>query len=221
MIGRFSDDQTVAREVNTLSISLKDPVANVQLPYTTMEGIWKKAASLVSELNATVPAPGLGPKETMVKSKSGTTPHLISVNGVKYECDDKCPQFKSIKLCSHTVAVSEVNGELKQFINWFKTKGSCDSPNLMELRMNGMPAGAGRKPGKVTKKKQTSKCAVPSDDNRLPLDTNSQSQPIIQRNCDPNSYCVSTAPELCSTSTNTAQWQSPKLCITKWIAINK
>ena len=63
-------------------------VANVQLPYTTMKGTWKKAASLVAELNAIVPAPGLGPKEKMVKSKSGTTSHLISVNGVKYECDN-------------------------------------------------------------------------------------------------------------------------------------
>jgi len=48
------------------------------LPYTTVEGIWKKAASLVTEANAIIPAPGLGQKDKMVKSKSGSTPHLVS-----------------------------------------------------------------------------------------------------------------------------------------------
>ena len=116
----------------------------------------------------------------MVKSKSGSTPHLISVNGFKYECDDKCPHFKSIKLCSHTVAASEVNGELKEFINWFKSKGSCDTPNLMQLGIHGMPAGAGRKAGKLAKKKQTSKRTTPTDDNRVALDTTPRFQHQMQ-----------------------------------------
>jgi len=75
----------------------------------------------------------------MVKSKSGSAPHLISVNGFKYECDDKCPHFRSVKLCSHAVAALEINGELREFMNWFKTKCSCDSPNLMQLGTHGMP----------------------------------------------------------------------------------
>ena len=115
-IGRYSitgNEQTAAGEEQTISVSLNDAIASILLPYATVEGIWKKAASLVSDVNAIVPAPGLGPKEKMVKSKSGSTPHLISVNGFKYECDDKCPHFKSIKLCSHTVAALKVNGELK------------------------------------------------------------------------------------------------------------
>ena len=159
-----------------------------------MEGIWKKATSLVSEVNAIAPAPGLGPKEKMVKSKSGSTPHLISVNGVKYECDNKCPHFKSIKLCSHTVAVSEVNGELREFISWFKTKKGSDSPNLMQLGMHAMPAGAGRKPGKVAKKKQTSKRAAPSDDNRVPLDTTPRFQALMQGNYNSNTAVSSGSP---------------------------
>ena len=76
-IGRFAGEQSAGGEVQTLSVCLKDAVASTHLPYTTVEGIWKKATLLVSEVNAVVPAPGLGPKEKMVKSKSGSTPHLI------------------------------------------------------------------------------------------------------------------------------------------------
>jgi len=94
-----------------------------------------------------VPAPGLGQRDKIVKSKSGCTPHLESVKGFKYECDDKCPHFKSIHLCSHTVVAAEINHELKAFIN---AKSSCDSPNL---GTHEMPAGAGHKGGKLAKKK--------------------------------------------------------------------
>ena len=75
----------------------------------------------------------------MINSKSGSTPHMISVNGFKYEYDDKYPHFKSIKLYSHTVAASEANGELTEFMHWFKTS-----------------AGAGHNAGKVAKNKQRS-----------------------------------------------------------------
>ena len=55
-----------------LSLSLSDAIVQIKLPYTTVEGIWKKAASLVVEANAIVPAPGFDEKDKMVKSKSGS-----------------------------------------------------------------------------------------------------------------------------------------------------
>lgn len=77
-----------------LSVSLKDAI----LPYTTVEGIWKKASVLVKEANSVVPAPGFGPKDKMVKSKSGSSPHLVSVVGQHYKCDEKCPHYKSVSI---------------------------------------------------------------------------------------------------------------------------
>ena len=60
---------------------------------------------LVGEEKSIVPAPGFGPNDKMVKSKSGTTPHLVTVaksdKKVQYKCDDKCPQYKSVYICSH------------------------------------------------------------------------------------------------------------------------
>ena len=49
------------------------------------------------------------------------------------------------------------------FLNWFKSKHGYSS-NLMKMSKHGMPAGAGRKGGKVPRKKGTSS-HVPSDEN--------------------------------------------------------
>ena len=54
-------------------------VAATQLPKETVEGIWKKAAMLVTELNAITFVPGFGNGERMVKSNSGSTPHLVTL----------------------------------------------------------------------------------------------------------------------------------------------
>jgi hypothetical protein len=91
-----------------LSVCLEDVVDQMTLPYSTFEGIWNKASVLVSEVNAVVPAPGCGPKDMMVKSTSGSAPHLVTTvdNGVTYKCDDKCLHYKSVNLCSHVVVVS-------------------------------------------------------------------------------------------------------------------
>lgn len=49
---------------------------DIKLPYTTIQGIWKKAVTLVTEANA----PGFSPQDRMVKSKSGFAPHLVTVS---------------------------------------------------------------------------------------------------------------------------------------------
>jgi len=83
------------------------------MPQQTAQGIWTKAMMLVSEENAIVCAPGCGEKDKMVKSKSDTVPHLVrAINHLEYKCDDKCPQFKSLKICSHTVTAAQHNGAL-------------------------------------------------------------------------------------------------------------
>ena len=160
-IGRFRTNSM------DLSVQLSNAVDKIKLPYTTVEGVWKKAAALVSEANAIVPAPGLGANDKMVKSKSGDAPHLVRANEHKYKCDDRCPHFKSISLCSHVVAAAESNGYLVQFVNWFCSKQG-GGPNLMRIATHDMPAGAGRKNKKAPRKKAKPK-QLPSDDNRIPL----------------------------------------------------
>ena len=71
-IGNFrtSDSQ------NIISLSHK-ALADTCVPQPVAEGIWKKAEMLVTENNAVVAAPGCGDKDRMMKSKSGSAPHLI------------------------------------------------------------------------------------------------------------------------------------------------
>jgi len=71
-----------------LSVQLSNAIDKIKLPYTTVEGVWKKAAALVAEANAIVPSPSLGANNKMVKSKSGDAPHLVRAHEHKYKCDD-------------------------------------------------------------------------------------------------------------------------------------
>jgi hypothetical protein len=165
-IGRFHindhDDDDV--QSGSISVTLDDGIANTRIPYTVAECIWKKAKSLISEVNAIVPAPGLGEKDKMVKSMSGTAPHLVvsraSSVGIQYNCDDKCPQFKSLGICSHIVASSETNGDLQAFLQWFKYVRGKKAPNLSEMGNHEMPKNASRKGGRPSKKKASKKVDI-------------------------------------------------------------
>ena len=157
-----------ALDSERIALSYKEAFANTQVPQSTAEGIWTKASMLVSEENAVVVAPGCGVKDRMVKSKSGTVPHFVKVmDDLEYKCDDKCPQFKSLKICSHTVAAAQCNGEINKFMDVYRKKYGRLQPNLSELAIHGMPAGAGRKGGKTPRKKRHSQ--ISTDENRIPL----------------------------------------------------
>ena len=71
---------TTAPANKLLSVKLQDGLANTRVPFATGKGIWEKAEALLSEKeNALVHAPGFGPKDMMVKSRSGSTPHLVTI----------------------------------------------------------------------------------------------------------------------------------------------
>lgn len=65
-----------------------------------------------------VVAPGFDEGEKMVKSKSGSVPHLVTIdsNNWQYKCDKKCLQYKLVSVCSHTIAAAEMNtpGQLRR-----------------------------------------------------------------------------------------------------------
>jgi hypothetical protein len=64
----------------------------------------------------------------------------------QYTCDKVCGNRNSLSICSHTVAVAEINGDLSKFVAWFvKVK---KKPSVSKLLLTGMPKGRGRKGGK-------------------------------------------------------------------------
>lgn len=93
----------------------------VALPLPVLEGIRQKAEELLSLPNNISPAPGHPPEARMVASRSGKRPHLVVSAGKsgQFKCDSECLHFKSVGLCSHTVAVAHANNSLQQFIAWF------------------------------------------------------------------------------------------------------
>ena len=105
----------------------------------------------------------------MVASRSGQRPHLvISGKGGQIKCDENCLNYKTLGICSHTVAVAHVNNNLTNFLAWFeKTKRK---PNITSLSVHGMPAGRGRK-GSLPSRKRVVKEPATNRVNRLQDET--------------------------------------------------
>ena len=120
-----------------------------------IDGISKKASELLSTPGAIGFAPGLAPQARTVISKSHSGFHtVVPGKGGRFSCDN-CPNYKSLSICSHTVAVAEVNHVLPQFIACLN-KGKGVRPNLTKLLTSDMPAGRGRKGNQAPRKRKTS-----------------------------------------------------------------
>ena len=80
-----------------------------------MRGIWKEACELGISGISIVPALGHPQEARMVASCTGARLHLVikGRDGL-YSCDQECANYRSLKVCSHTV-VAETNRELATF----------------------------------------------------------------------------------------------------------
>ena len=96
-----------------LSVDISTASSLVSIPQKCLEGIWIKARQLLHTDGAIVAAPGQLPEARMVLSYSGKPPHMVTPqkNG-DFSCDASCPNWKSLGICSHSVAVAEMNGKL-------------------------------------------------------------------------------------------------------------
>ena len=73
----------------------------------------------------------------------------------QYTCDNDCPNWKSLGICSHSVVAAEDNGDLQAFVEWVKRAKKV--PNTTKLVITKMPKGRGRKgniPPRKRKKKE-------------------------------------------------------------------
>lgn len=96
----------------------------------------------------------------MVKSSSGQRPHLVIRKRTgQYCCDGTCPNWKSLGICSHSVAAAEDNSDLQSFVTWFAKAKKV--PNITQLATSQMPAGRGRK-GSVPPRKRRKTIPVES-----------------------------------------------------------
>ena len=103
----------------SLSVDFVSVASNCDLQNSLVQSIWDKASRLVNTKGAMAPAPGYPPEARTVQSTSKTGFHLVTPgsNG-KFNCD--CANYHSLNLCSHAVAVAEINGRLAQFVEWHR-----------------------------------------------------------------------------------------------------
>lgn len=132
-----------------LSVSAEHFHSGLKVPLEAVQGIWNKAEELLREPNAISAAPGCDSKSRMVISCSGKRPDLVtSTKQGRYACDNDCPNWKAMKLCSHCVAVAELNGSLQEFCDLYrKTKRV---PNMSRLALTDLPVALVRKAIKST-----------------------------------------------------------------------
>ena len=88
----------------------------MRVPLNCLEGIWSKAAERLSTPDAIVPAPGVGIGAKFVLSYSGKRPHLVmpKKSGC-FACDHDCPNWRSLGICAHSVAVANLCSKLPEF----------------------------------------------------------------------------------------------------------
>lgn len=159
------DSTEYDREAGTsLSVSAEQLHSmGLRIPLASIQGIWKKADEMLKQPNAIVSAPGFSAGSKMVASRTGRRPHLVKCNkGGRISCDADCPNWKSLSICSHCVAVAHVNGTLTEYLNCFLRAKSL--PNLSQLLLTGLPSGVGNKGNRVSRKRK--RVAV---ENVLPL----------------------------------------------------
>ena len=149
-----------------LSSSVQDTtgprVSNMSLPFSefrvylhgqpqeTVKGMWDKAVELVSSPGKISSAPGCDPTSKMVAShRFKDRPHLVTKGKANGEnrCEKNCPHWNGIKICSHTIATAESNGDLSKFLVWYKEKRSTKAANLSAVVRTDMPQYPGRKGG--------------------------------------------------------------------------
>ena len=147
-----SSDSFVSED-KLLSVVISDFSGSVITPVEVLKAIWRKAYELLHEPNSVSHAPGQGDNARMVKSYSGSCPHLVSrkKNG-QYACDSMCPNWRSLGICAHSVAAAEDNKELQLFVQWYLKAKKV--PNLTKLATTEIPAGRGRKGSKAPPKKK-------------------------------------------------------------------
>jgi len=90
------------------------------VPLATLKEIWAKAAEYASSTGDVVPAPGNHPKAKIVSSRSNVAPYFVCAQSSgQYTCDSTCLQWKSSQICSHSVAVAAIDGDLEAFVKWY------------------------------------------------------------------------------------------------------
>lgn len=131
-----------------------EPIGNLSPSFLPSEILALKA-KVARILDGNIRLGFTGPKSRIVSSDSGGQPHIVStLSNHKYTCDASCMQFKSRKVCSHTLAAAADNKDLQESVT-VCLSGNI-TPNVKPLATAGGNKFAGRKPGDVPRVRKRS-----------------------------------------------------------------
>lgn len=87
-----------------LALTSEEFASKVKIPHSTIQAIWNKAEVILKSDGSIVASPGMEGC-WFVESKSKQAPHLVRISPKgAISCDKACEHYRSIGICSHTVA---------------------------------------------------------------------------------------------------------------------
>ena len=146
-------DSAIPISLSALSVDVYTAAVKLNTPLTCLEGIWEKAKQLITTEGAIAQHHDRVHKREWW-SHSGKAPYVVTPRkDGGFSCDSSFPKWKALGVCSHSVAVAEINGQLVQFLSSQKRK---KAPNVTNLLTTIMPKGRGRKGGTVPRVQKAS-----------------------------------------------------------------
>ena len=116
---------------------------SLELPVQLKESMRMKANDLANDETAIVQAPG-DECAWIVRSYHGQRPHYVRVSKSSFSCDEQCLSYKSMKVCSHTLAIAMKTDSVKEFVKAYCSRKR--KPNFAALAEAGKPHTTGKKP---------------------------------------------------------------------------
>ena len=145
MIG--SHDTNMNSDGKQLSVPL-NKFCITAIPATILRNMYQQAVSLLATENSVTLAPGKPPKGSVnhhfVKNDKGNTctPHYVKSMKSGIVCDDYCYRYQNSKLCSHILAVAELQGRLKGVLSDFAHVKI--RPNITKMATHGVSPRCGK-----------------------------------------------------------------------------
>jgi len=125
------------------STSTANPLHSLCIPADVKDTLWSKGQLLAEDDVAMVRSPG-STTDWIVQSSTSKQPHFVKETSKGgYACDSNCLAYKSMRICSHTVAVSLKEGCIQKLVGWHKKLKF--TPNLTCVAEEGKPPGVGKK----------------------------------------------------------------------------
>ena len=128
---------------STSSLASPCPLDSLELPSQLKESMMVKANDLANDETAIVQAPG-DDSAWIVRSYHGKRPHYVKASKSSFSCDEQCLSYKSMKVCSHTLAVAMKTDSLKELVKAYRSRKR--KPSFTALAEAGKPPTAGKKP---------------------------------------------------------------------------